>query len=307
MSKLHITLAENMSRFGTKNLTESNKRALRYLAEQTKEKTPVQNTDNKVNLDQNAGENLKNNKVGSEYSYVPAAAKGTAGKEVFDAYKEEMWVMVFTQLVAWGYYVSDAKKLGETTKNYVYYYIRPDENTQYPFCANFKNLTMPAGLIKQSSDLFNKRYWAMFNKLISDQAWVAYFQDQFNKLFGSSVASPSDKVKQIQAYIQAQITDKKYVQNNGTAGKPFADGIWGPVSARAWLMFSKSILPSMTLAALAAKLSTTSKNGKTVSVALDKPIGSPNPAPAKTAVNNKPTTSNGGPDPSTFGKANTLD
>ena len=34
MSKLHITLAENMSRFGTKNLTESNKRALRYLAEQ---------------------------------------------------------------------------------------------------------------------------------------------------------------------------------------------------------------------------------------------------------------------------------
>jgi len=34
MSKLHITLAENMSRFGTKNLTESNKHALRYLAEQ---------------------------------------------------------------------------------------------------------------------------------------------------------------------------------------------------------------------------------------------------------------------------------
>ena len=34
MSKLHITLAENMSRFGTKNLTEANKRSLQYLAEQ---------------------------------------------------------------------------------------------------------------------------------------------------------------------------------------------------------------------------------------------------------------------------------
>lgn len=34
MSKLHITLAKNMSRFGTKNLTEANKRSLQYLAEQ---------------------------------------------------------------------------------------------------------------------------------------------------------------------------------------------------------------------------------------------------------------------------------
>jgi len=41
MSKLHITLAENMSRFGTKNLTESNKRALRYLAEQGEVKKTV--------------------------------------------------------------------------------------------------------------------------------------------------------------------------------------------------------------------------------------------------------------------------
>ena len=160
-----------------------------------------------------------------------------------------------------------------TNRNYVYYTFKSAPGTKYPFYGNFKNVQVPADWIKKSSALFNQRYWAAFNAALKRKDWVQYFVTQFNALFGSSVATPSDTVKSIQAYIESQIKDRNFVQNNGTVGRQFVDGVWGPVSATAWLQFSKSIVPSDTYADIMLKrMTTTSKQFTTPGVPIDSVI-----------------------------------
>lgn len=258
-------------------------------------------------LDKKAGENLRtNNTIDKRLDYIKSADGDVPGKKEFEDYKNRMWVMVYSQLIVHGVELSAATK-GGTDKNYVNYMLKSDEGTYYPFYGNFSNLKVPADWIKQSSDLFNQRYWAAFDKKVSDRTWINYYVTQLNDLFGSSVDKPSDTVKSIQAYIKNQIKDKSFVLNNGTKGRDFVDGVWGPVSATAWLKFSKSISPSRTLASIMVTQGVSkSKNVSTPEVPIDSSTKSSMTAPAKTAVNTKPATSTGGPNPSTFGKANTL-
>jgi hypothetical protein len=228
-------------------------------------------------LDQDRAEYLNrrsNAELNKMVDYVKTDKSDTSpGIEAFNSWKNKMWVMVYGQIFGTGV-ETVAARTGEWSKNYLTYF---DVETQasYPFYTNFKNLKIPQEWTDQSIKLFNQRYWEAFNKKVQKPEWVKYIVDEFNDLFGSSQDKPSETVKSIQSYIKSKLQNdpklKGYVKNNGTVNRDFVDGVWGPVSATAWLMFSKTINPSDTFIDIVNKgnCKTTSTNAKTPDTPID--------------------------------------
>ncbi len=241
----------------------------------------------KDQLDQNRAEYLNkssNTSFNKKVDYVKTDSSDTApGKEAFETWKNKMWVMVYGQIFG-NSAIIQMLRTNKWDKNYVAYYDL-ETKIQYPFYTNFKNLKLPQEWIDKSSELFNQRYWAAFDKKVQKPEWVKYIVGEFNDLFGSSQDKPSETVKSIQSYIKSKLENdpklKGYVKNNGTVGRDFVDGVWGPVSATAWLMFSKTINASDTLKNIVLNSgSTTSKNNKTPDVPIDGVLSSVSEKPA---------------------------
>lgn len=228
-------------------------------------------------LDQNKANDLKSTGgVSSKLNYVNADKLGDGpGKEVFIQYKDEMWVIVYGNLIGHSGFDSVQGVNRETGNNYVTYWVQDAQRNTYPFYGHFKNLKLPQEWVDQSRKLFNERYWKVFNEKVKQPEWIKYIVKQFNDLFGSSQDKPSDSVKAIQGYIKSKLEAdpalKGYVKNNGTPGRDFVDGVWGPVSSTAWLMFAKNLVnPSDTIGSSTYQFCTTrSKNTKTPDVPID--------------------------------------
>lgn len=238
----------------------------------------------KDQLDQNRAEYLNKSTFNKKVDYVKTDSSDTApGKEAFETWKNKMWVMVYGQIFG-NSAIIQMLRTNKWDKNYVAYYDL-ETKIQYPFYTNFKNLKLPQEWIDKSSELFNQRYWAAFDKKVQKPEWVKYIVGEFNDLFGSSQDKPSETVKSIQSYIKSKLENdpklKGYVKNNGTVGRDFVDGVWGPVSATAWLMFSKTINASDTLKNIVLNSgSTTSTNNKTPDVPIDGVLSSISEKPA---------------------------
>lgn len=249
----------------------------------------------KDQLDQDRAEylNKQNNAAfNKKVDYVKTDPSDTApGAVAFNTWKNKMWVLVYGQIFGTGGETVVAKTAGQWSKNYLTYY-DVEALVSYPFYTNFKNLKIPQEWTDQSIKLFNQRYWAAFDKKVKRPEWVKYIVDEFNDLFGSSQDKPSETVKSIQSYIKSKLQNdpklKGYVKNNGTAGRDFVDGVWGPVSATAWLMFSKTINASDTFIDIVNKggCTTTSTNNKTPDVPIDSIIPK-SKTPIKDATQNK--------------------
>jgi hypothetical protein len=242
-------------------------------------------------LDQNRANDLKSTGgVSSKLDYVNTDKLGDGpGKEIFIQYKDEMWVIVYGQLIGHSGFDSVQGENRETGNNYVTYWVQDTKRNTYPFYGHFKNLKIPQEWNDQSKKLFNERYWTVFNEKVKQPEWVKYIVGQFNNLFGSSQDKPSEDVKSIQGYIKSKLeTDPKlkgYVKNNGTPGRDFVDGVWGPVSSTAWLMFAKNLVdPSYTIGSATYQFcKTRSKNIKTPEVPIDSIIPKSN-TPVKDAA-----------------------
>jgi hypothetical protein len=248
------------------------------LSKQTAKPTETKNK-SASSLDQNRANDLKSTGgVSSKLDYVNTDKLGDGpGKEIFIQYKDEMWVIVYGQIIGHSGFdsLSDPTGNRETGNNYVTYWVQDTKRNTYPFYGHFKNLKIPQEWNDQSKKLFNERYWTAFNEKVKQPEWVKYIVGQFNNLFGSSQDKPSEDVKSIQGYIKSKLeTDPKlkgYVKNNGTPGRDFVDGVWGPVSSTAWLMFAKNLVdPSYTIGSATYQLcKTRSKNIKTPEVPID--------------------------------------
>jgi hypothetical protein len=234
---MKINLAENMLRFGVKNLTETNTRKVKTLAEQTEKPVAQPTPPTPPASSQQGAERDISKQTG-------AVAAGKSNFNVdpanFQTYKAAMWMSVWSTI---GSVPGDMQiRAGQPLS-----YKLDGETTPWPYYAiDFKNqkIRVDSNKIAESKKQFDQKFWARYDAKMADAAWVKKLAEGFNSIFKSDPKI----IKQVQQYVASKIKDKTLVSDNGF-GKPFDDGVWGVNSAKAWLalMRSQGGSPSVTL------------------------------------------------------------
>lgn len=249
---MKINLAENMLRFGVKNLKTSNKVNLNAIIEQQNlaDTTPEQDTSYADQIKKQGG-------VKGDLNYAAAAdTKTNPTAADYNEYKDEMWV------IPYGSFIVHQADL--YTKNSFAYYYKSEPGKFRSVYPNWSNLKVPTEWVAQSKKEFNDEFIKRYNAALKNRNWLLYVANEYNKLFNTTVKKPSETVKNIQAFIASQMKGDPLVDNNGTPGQPFADGVWGVVSTRAWLTYAiQNINPFNTIQQIAIQAKTKSTNNTT--------------------------------------------
>jgi len=255
---MKINLAENMLRFGVKNLNTTATKKLENLAEQAATTNPKSNTQQGARRDYGYGELMS--KKNTTLNAAPKAdIKADPSGVDYNTYRNRMWIIVYGSLIV--------HQADVYLKNSFTYYYKGEHKNPKTVYANFANLKLPQEWINQSRNEFDTEFKTRFNKLMQDPKWLYYFAGEFNNIFGTSVEKPSKTVVNIQTYIKNQLDKTKYknlVVNNGTVGEQFADGVWGGISTKAWLTYViQNISPFDTIISHLEDKQTKSTNNKT--------------------------------------------
>lgn len=194
---MKVNLAENMLRFGVKNLNTAATSKVKTLAEQetptTAEPTPQQ-----------------------------AAA-------AYEQYKKDMWITVFKNIAIAAQRTPEQVKSNTISYDWRY----PEDQMKGQFRDTMQN-TYTIGTDANTFDIeFKKR----LTQALGDNNWLTRVANQLNSLFGNvGTNNPDDNVQAVQTYIKNRFPEgDKRVQHNGTPGQMFNDGVFYAHSTKAYI------------------------------------------------------------------------
>ena len=194
---MKVNLAENMLRFGVKNLNKTATSKVKTLAEQetptTAEPTPQQ------------------------------------AASAYEKYKNDMWRTIFKNIAI------PAQRSQENVKNKTVSY-----DWRYPqdqMKGQFKDTMQNTYTIGTDADAFDIEFKKRLTQALGDNNWLTRVANELNALFGNvGTNNPNDTVIEVQTYIKNRFPKgDKRVEDNGTPGRRFNDGVFYAHSTRAYI------------------------------------------------------------------------